>query len=196
LSLHTFNTIAATTVAEYSVKGSKFIAYAYPVKDLEEVKTNLDLLRSQHPKAVHHCYAYKLSNQQFRANDDGEPSGTAGRPILGQLDSKQVSNVLVIVVRYFGGVLLGTSGLISAYKKATQDALQLAKIIECERQDHYQLEFNYDSLEAVMNFMKKRGITILSKDLDMQCVMEIEAATKFADQIIEELSPIVKITKT
>lgn len=192
---HTYQSIETATLGEYVVKGSKFLGFAFPVQSIEEVKHHLDAVRLLHPKAVHHCYAYKLSNSQFRANDDGEPSGTAGRPILGQLDSKDITNVLVIVVRYFGGVLLGTTGLISAYKKATQEALLQAKIIECEFAQSYQLRFSYAQMEHVMNYLKRHHIAIVSKQLDMECVIDIELPSRIEVPFLTEFSAVIQITK-
>ena len=127
-----YQTIAQPSFAEFKDRGSRFLAYAYPIKLVEEFKEKLQLLKKEHPKAVHHCFAYRigLDNNIFRVSDDGEPSGTAGKPILGQIDSKQLTNVLIIVVRYFGGTLLGVPGLINAYKSAAAMALQLTPFIQ------------------------------------------------------------------
>src|SRR5688500_10700449 len=120
-------TIDKPSFAEFKDRGSKFLAFAYPIETVESFKTCLQQLKKEHPKAVHHCFAYRIGTDRnnFRVNDDGEPSGSAGRPILGQIDSKELTNVAVIVVRYFGGTLLGVPGLINAYKSATSMALQL-----------------------------------------------------------------------
>lgn len=128
----TYKTITSPTQAEFKDKGSRFIAFAYPIRTLADVKKYLDPLKEEHHKARHWCYAYRLGvdGTQFRANDDGEPSGSAGRPILGQIDSVGVTDVLVVVVRYFGGTLLGVPGLIHAYKEATAQALAVAEVVE------------------------------------------------------------------
>lgn len=128
----TFRTLATPAEAEFKDKGSRFIAFAYPVRSVAEVKPYVDALRQGHHKARHWCYAYRLGTDgnQFRANDDGEPSGSAGRPILGQIDSAELTDVLVVVVRYFGGTLLGVPGLIHAYKTATAEVLQTAEVVE------------------------------------------------------------------
>ncbi len=130
--IETYQTLSAPNQAEFKDKGSRFIAFAYPIRSTEEVKQYVDTLRQEHHKARHWCYAYRLGvdGNQFRANDDGEPSGSAGRPILGQIDSAELTDVLVVVVRYFGGTLLGVPGLIHAYKTSTQMALQSAQIIQ------------------------------------------------------------------
>ena len=126
-----YNTIDSPSIAEFKERGSKFIAYAFPVQTINDFKEKLAGIKKEHPKATHHCFAYRLGldGSVFRVSDDGEPSGSAGRPILGQIDSKQVTNVGVVVVRYFGGTLLGVPGLINAYKTATSMALQITPII-------------------------------------------------------------------
>ena len=132
MTITTYSTIAAHVQAEIKDKGSRFIAYAYPIQSVAQVKQYVDALREEHHKARHWCYAYRLGvdGLQFRANDDGEPSGSAGRPILGQIDSAGLTDVLVVVVRYFGGTLLGVPGLIQAYKNSTAEALAIAEIVE------------------------------------------------------------------
>ncbi len=127
-----YYTIENPSIAEFKDKGSKFIAYAFPVNEVKDFKEKLAAIKKEHPKATHHCFAYRIGTDgtTYRVSDDGEPSGSAGRPILGQLDSKQLTNVLVIVVRYFGGTLLGVPGLINAYKSSAAMALQLVAIIK------------------------------------------------------------------
>jgi len=161
-----FQTIAKPTIGEYKEKGSKFIAYAFPVSNAEEWQAKLNDVKKEHPKGRHHCYAYRLGvdDTNFRANDDGEPSGTAGKPILGQLKSFKVTNTIVIVVRYFGGTLLGASGLIHAYKTATADALQQANIIEQTISDIYRLTFDYAIMSNVMNAIKKCQLPMIHQD--------------------------------
>ena len=195
LENHIYYTISSATVADFTVKGSKFISYSFPVSSIEFIKLHLDEVKKLHPKAVHHCYAYRLSKQQFRANDDGEPSGTAGRPILGQIDSKRLTNTLVVVVRYFGGVLLGTSGLVSAYKKAAHDCLAAAKVISCDYVDSYQVDFAFEGLEQVMSFMKKRNIQIIEKQLELNCSIKISMPIKHLEELENELSTISTISK-
>lgn len=158
----TYQTIAAPCMGVYKEKGSKFIAYAFEVHSEQDVKAFLEEVRQEHFKARHHCYAYRigLEGKRFRANDDGEPSGTAGRPILGQIDSFGLANVLVIVVRYFGGTKLGTSGLKRAYKSSTIDALEQASIEERIVEQHFEVVFEYAATSAVMNFLKKEAYPI------------------------------------
>lgn len=162
----TYHTIQAPTIGEYKEKGSKFIAYAYQVDNIATIKNCLEEVRKLHNKARHHCYAYRLGldNNNYRANDDGEPSGTAGRPILGQLDSFGLRHVLVVVVRYFGGTKLGTSGLKRAYKESTIDALQQATIIEKIVTQKFVLTYDYAATAAVMNYVNEANLDILSTE--------------------------------
>jgi uncharacterized YigZ family protein len=161
-----YKTISEGTIGEFRDKGSKFLAYTYPIRAEEEVAPHIEILRKEHPKARHWCYAWRigLDKNNYRANDDGEPSNTAGRPILGQIDSFGLTNVLIIVVRYFGGTLLGTSGLIQAYRESASDALSQAEIIENVVCDFYQITFDYAQMPDVMNALKKMNIELKSKD--------------------------------
>jgi uncharacterized YigZ family protein len=161
-----YKTISEGTIGEFRDKGSKFLAYTYHIREEESVALHIETLRKEHPKARHWCYAWRigLDKNNYRANDDGEPSNTAGRPILGQIDSFGLTNVLIIVVRYFGGTLLGTSGLIQAYRESAADALSQAKIIENTVCDFYQIIFDYAQMPDVMNVLKKMNLEIKSKD--------------------------------
>ncbi len=161
-----YYTIVEGSQGEFRDRGSKFLAYAFPVKSENEWQERLTELKKSHPKANHHCYAYRLGLDQnnFRANDDGEPSGTAGRPILGQIDSFGLTNIIVIVVRYFGGTKLGTSGLINAYKVSTAAALEKASILEKTVEDIYQLTFDYALMSKVMNAVKRLEIEMIEQD--------------------------------
>lgn len=162
----TYLTIAAPATGEFRDRGSKFLAYAYPVEQDPEIGGHLAELKKLHPKARHYCYAWRLGldGLQFRANDDGEPSGTAGRPILGQIDSFGLTNVLVVVVRYFGGTKLGTSGLIHAYKVSAEAALQQAEVREGTLRDFFAVSFDYSLLSDVMNALKQQDIDIVQQD--------------------------------
>ena len=152
-------------------KASKFLAFAFPCYNADDLKQSLELIRVLHPKASHHCYAYRIGTDKnnFRANDDGEPSGSAGRPILGQIDSFHLSNVLIIVVRYYGGTNLGVSGLINAYKKSAQDALVNAQIIEKELLQTWQVSCSYTEVNDLFNQLKKIGIENLKEDYSDLC---------------------------
>lgn len=168
-------TLADPSTGVFRDRGSKFLAYAWPVRTEAEVQEHLAAVRKLHPKARHFCYAYRigLDNNNFRANDDGEPSGTAGKPILGQLDSFGVANVFIVVVRYFGGTLLGTSGLINAYRSAAQDALEKAAIVEQLVEDVYRLTFEYALMPDVMTAVKRLDINVLKQDFTEVGKLEI-----------------------
>jgi uncharacterized YigZ family protein len=168
-------TIEKTAFAEFKERGSKFIAFAYPMQSVDEFKVHLQLLKKEHPKAVHHCFAYRLGldGNNFRVSDDGEPSGTAGRPILGQIDSKLLTDTAVIVVRYFGGTLLGVPGLINAYKTATIMALQLVPTVEKAIEIVYELQFDYTRLNEVMTICKQFGCTVIGQEQQLFCLLKI-----------------------
>lgn len=161
-----YKTISDRSEGEFKDRGSKFFAYAFPAYSEAEWHSALDTIKALHPKARHLCYAYRLgtSGNQFRANDDGEPSGTAGKPILGQIDSFGLTNVFIVVVRYFGGTLLGTSGLINAYRTSAAEALNQANIIEKIVADVYELVFDYAIMSDVMNGVKKLNLEVISQD--------------------------------
>lgn len=169
-----YHTLAQPSTGLFRDRGSKFLAFAYPINEEQEVHAHIETLKKLHPKARHYCYAYRigLEGLRFRANDDGEPSGTAGRPILGQIDSFGLTNVAVIVVRYFGGTLLGASGLIQAYRAAAEDALQQAEIIEKQLEDRFRIEFTYLRMSDVMNALKKLHLPVYAQDFSDQGVVE------------------------
>lgn len=171
----TYKTLSAPIQAEFKDKGSRFIAYAYPVLTADDVKKHIDDLRQEHHKARHWCYAYRLGTDgnQFRANDDGEPSGSAGRPILGQIDSFELTDVLVVVVRYFGGTLLGVSGLIHAYKMATQMAFQAAAIVEKNIEKMLYLRCDYPHLNDALRIVKNHHANIIAQDLQLDCRLTV-----------------------
>ncbi len=162
----TYRTLAAPATGEFKDRGSKFIAYAFPVQTEEEALAHLATLRREHPKARHHCFAWRLGSdgQHFRANDDGEPSGTAGRPILGQIDAAGLTNVVVVVVRYFGGTLLGTSGLIQAYRESAAEALRNAPVVERTILAEVHAEVAYAALPEWTGACKRLGLEILRED--------------------------------
>jgi uncharacterized YigZ family protein len=173
--LEYYQTIDRESFAEFKDRGSKFLAYVYPVASIEEVKKWIQFHKKEHPKAVHHCFAYRLGGDgnQFRVSDDGEPSGTAGRPILGQIDSKQLTDVLVVVVRYFGGTLLGVPGLINAYKTAATLALQLIPVIQKPIEVMYELHFDYTLMNEVMMIVKQAGCSIAGQESQLFCLLKI-----------------------
>jgi len=171
----TYRTLELPIQAEFKDKGSRFLAFAYPVQTTEQVKKHVDDLRQEHHKARHWCYAYRLGvdGNQFRANDDGEPSGSAGRPILGQIDSFELIDVLVVVVRYFGGTLLGVPGLIHAYKTSTQMALENAQIIERNIEKTVRIRCEYPYLNEAIRIAKNHQAEIIEQDLQLDCRLTV-----------------------
>lgn len=170
-----YRTIAVPSEAIYTEKRSKFIAIALPVRTVEEVKMRLEEYQKKYYDARHVCYAYMLGHERkdFRANDNGEPSGTAGKPILGQINSNELTDVLVIVVRYFGGIKLGTSGLIVAYRTAAAEALAAAAFVERTVDDEVEVLFEYPFMNDVMRVVKEEEPTIVSQTYDMDCMMRL-----------------------
>jgi len=171
----TYKTIIAPTEGIYKEKGSKFLSFAIPVSNADEVKEIVKNYRKEYYDSRHVCYAYMLGaeRKEFRANDDGEPSGTAGRPILGQINSRELTNILVIVVRYFGGILLGTGGLVVAYKEATTDALDQAEVIEKTVDESISILFDYVLMNEVMRIIKDTNAQITSQSFENQCEMQL-----------------------
>jgi len=191
-----YKTIDEPSEGIFRDKGSKFIAYAYPFKDENKVKEIIAELKSMHPKARHHCWAYRLTPDRtvFRVNDDGEPSGTAGRPILNVLLSMDVTNIMVVVVRYFGGTLLGVPGLINAYKSATQEALQIAEIVEKTVNDVYEVTFDYIQMNDVMRIIKETEVIVLSQDFDTKCKITFEIRKLQVNEVIGRMEKIEGLT--
>jgi len=193
-----YKTIAKPAEGSYSEKRSKFLAYAFPVQNEQEVKQRLAEIQKKHWDARHHCYAYILGPHKdaYRLNDNGEPSGTAGRPIYGQLLSKDVTNTLVIVVRYFGGIKLGVSGLQNAYKVAAREALDAAVIEERTIQEIYRVTFEYTKMNDIMQILKNPEIQVLDRQSYMQCVYTISVRQRDADRIAEALRkiPMTEVT--
>ena len=171
----TYRSIAAPAKGIYKELGSKFLAFAYPVETEEEAKNLLAAVRKEYFDARHHCFAWRLglTGEPYRLSDDGEPSSTAGRPIHGQLLSNGLSDILVVVVRYFGGVKLGVPGLIRAYKTATQDAIANATIIEKIAGEHFTLKFGYLQMNDVMKVLKDMGLTPIRQAFDLDCTLEV-----------------------
>jgi uncharacterized YigZ family protein len=166
-----FYTLGAAGNAEYKDRGSRFVAFASPVNSIGAFKQFLDTVRKEHPKATHHCFAYRIGidGNTFRVSDDGEPSGTAGRPILGQIDSKQLLDACIIVVRYFGGTLLGVPGLINAYKTAASLVLQTTPVIQKAIEVDYNIQFDYTQMNEVMHLLKQYNATIIEKEMNLFC---------------------------
>lgn len=183
----TYLTISKPSQGLYKDKGSKFIAYAFPVSTEEEIKKHQADLRKEHHSARHHCYAYRLGAEKlvYRANDDGEPSGTAGKPILGQLQSKDVTDILIVVVRYFGGTLLGVSGLINAYKLAAAEALTNSIIIEKIVTERFELQFDYLQMNDVMKIIKDEHLEIKSQNFELTCSLVFEVRKNNSSKVQE-----------
>lgn len=188
----TYKTIATPAEGIFRDRGSKFIGYAFPIESEGEIKNIISQIKAEHPKARHVCWALRLSPDRsvFKINDDGEPSGTAGRPILNTLLSQDLTQVFVAVVRYFGGTLLGVPGLINAYKTATIEALSAAQIIEKTINDQYQIQFDYLQMNEVMKLMKDEKVELVEQKMDNQCEMVIEIRKTQVDKIIHQLEKI------
>lgn len=187
-----FRTIKSKSEGIYKEKGSKFIALAYPVKNEQEIKAIQQELRKEFYDARHHCFAYRLgpNKEKFRANDDGEPSGSAGKPILGQLLSLDLTDILVVVIRYFGGTKLGVSGLINAYRTSTRDALDDASILTKTQQKKYKIRFDYVQLNGVMKIVKEDQPKIIFQEFEMDCQMTLSIRVSEADKLESKLSKI------
>lgn len=187
-----YYTIGKPGTGEFKDRGSKFIAYAFPVASPSDFKKRLQDLKTEHPKAAHHCFAYRLGfdGNNFRSSDDGEPSGTAGKPMLGQIDNKQLTNVAVIVVRYFGGTLLGTPGLINAYKTATALALQTTPVLQKAIEVKYHVQFDYTKTNEVMTILKKYNCSILDQKMDLFCEIDVGVPKKNHELVILKLEGI------
>ncbi len=188
-----YKTISFQSTGEFKDRGSKFIAYAFSVYTDEAWQEKLQEIKKLHPKARHHCYAYRLGldKNKFRANDDGEPSGTAGRPILGQIDHFGLTNIIIIVIRYFGGTKLGTSGLINAYKNAAHDALQQANIIEKTLDDIFKISFDYALMSDVMNAVKKLDLEICKQEFEAAAFLEIAVRQGDREQTLRRLRSLI-----
>ena len=188
----TYKTIRHISEGTYRDKGSKFIAYLYPVTSENDVKDIMSKLKAEHPKARHHCWALRISQDRtvFRINDDGEPSGTAGRPILNTLLSYELTNVLAVVVRYFGGTLLGVPGLINAYKAATIEAVKQADIIEKTVNSVFSIEFGHPQMNEVMKMIKEEDLKIFNQKFDLNCSFEVEIRQSQVNKVLGRLEKV------
>jgi uncharacterized YigZ family protein len=188
----TYLTIKAFSQGMYKEKGSRFIALAYPVSTQEAIKNILDSVRKEHHSARHHCFAWVLGKKRetFRISDDGEPSGSAGRPIMGQINSSELTDILIVVVRYFGGKLLGVSGLINAYRSAAESAINNSEIVELIIQDYFELVFPYSSINDVMKVIKDEDISQSKQKFEIECKMTINFRSSARERILSSLSRI------
>lgn len=192
----TYKTIAfASPEFLFKEKNSKFFGYAFPIQSEVEVKPIIDSLRKQHPNARHYCYAYQIGsdNMVYRANDDGEPSNTAGMPIYGQIQSFALTNILVVVVRFFGGIKLGVGGLISAYRTSAQLTLESSKIIEKTINSHFLISFDYKNINKVMRVIKEKNIEIVFQKMELSCEIEISCRKKNAEMIFDIFNSLFEI---
>ena len=186
----TYRSIAAPAKGIYKELGSKFLAFAHPVETEDQAKEILAAIRKEYFDARHHCFAWRigLTGEPYRLSDDGEPSSTAGRPIHGQLLSQELSDILVVVVRYFGGVKLGVPGLIRAYRTATQDALSNARIVEKVAGEHFTLKFGYLQMNDVMKVLKDMGLTPLRQSFDLDCSLEVRVRLSQIEDFRKQLA--------
>lgn len=187
-----YYTIDKPAMAEFRDRGSRFLAYAFPILTVEEFKKRLVELKEEHPKAVHHCFAYRIGTDgnNFRAVDDGEPSGSAGRPILGQIDSKELVNIAVVVVRYFGGTLLGVPGLINAYKTVTSMVLQTIPVVQRTVEIDYVIEFDYTKLHQILTILKKFNCKIHSQETQLFCNIRVGIPKSMSELCLLRLNEI------
>ncbi len=194
----TYRTIKEPVEGLFKDRGSRFIARAFPVRREEEVKEILSKLRREYHDARHHCYAYILgpSKSAYRINDDGEPSGTAGKPIHGQLLSRDLTDIIVVVIRYFGGVKLGIPGLINAYREATKDALDKAVIVEKLVTDKLIIEYDYPLMDVVMRFLKEKNIEIINTKFELNCRVEIAVRRSETEQVTNSLGAVHGVVVT
>jgi uncharacterized YigZ family protein len=195
----TYKTIAtASEEVLYKEKNSKFFGYAFPVTTEDEIKEILERLRKEHFSARHWCYAYQMGTEkiQYRANDDGEPNNSAGMPIYGQIQSFDVTNVVIIVVRYFGGVKLGVGGLISAYKTAAQMTLENSEIVERTIDKHFIISFGYAHMNKVMRIIKEKNLQIVSQKMEMDCEIEISIRKKNVQNLLDTFESLYEIKLT
>jgi uncharacterized YigZ family protein len=190
-----FTITEPSTEVLFKEKNSKFFGYAFPITSEEEVKIHIESLKKQHFSARHWCYAYQIGTDkiQYRANDDGEPNNSAGMPIYGQIQSYNITNVLVVVVRYFGGVKLGVGGLITAYKTTAQMALEESEIIEKTIDTHFLVQFDYKNMNKVMRVIKEKNIMIISQKMEEDCQIEIATRKKNAKNIFDIFEAIFEV---
>ena len=187
-----YYTISQPVVAEFKDRGSRFLAYAFPITTVDDFKERLKQLKEEHPKAAHHCFAYRLGidGNTFRVSDDGEPSGSAGKPILGQIDSKQATNILIIVVRYFGGTQLGIPGLINAYKTAASMVLQVTAVVPKPVLRNYRIQFDYTQMNEIMRLVKQFECIVIKQETQLFCSMDIGIPKNRTEDVLYKLGEI------
>ena len=187
-----YTSVENGAMAEFRDKGSRFLGYTFPVNNQQDFKDRLADIKKEHPKATHHCFAYRigLTGDQWRVSDDGEPSGTAGRPILGQIDSRQVTNVMIVVVRYFGGTLLGVPGLIAAYKSAASLALQVTQLVQKPVLENWTIQFDYTQMNEVMKVIKQFDCVIIRQETNLFCSIVAGIPKSRTDEILYKIKEI------
>ena len=191
-----YTTIEKSSNAEFKDRGSRFIAFAFPIESTDDFKKQLQVLKKAHPKAVHHCFAYRIGTDgnNFRSSDDGEPSGTAGKPILGQLISKGITNTAVVVVRYWGGTMVGVPGLINAYKTAAALALQVTPFVEKQIEVNYSIEFDYTQMNEVMMILKQFNCTILTNEMQLFCNIKAGVPKNRLEEVLYRLKDLQNVS--
>jgi len=187
-----YKTIATTSQGIFKEKGSRFVSFAVPISSQEEIKPIIDKIRKEHHEARHHCYAYIIGYERiiWRVNDDGEPSGTAGRPILGQINSFGLTNIIIVVSRYFGGTLLGVSGLINAYRSSAESALRNAELTEKTVNEYYKITYPYISMNDVMKILKEENIGQSEQSFDIECNILLNFRVSAKEKVLNRLSRI------
>ncbi|MGD0755729.1 MAG: YigZ family protein [Bacteroidales bacterium] len=187
-----YKTITSSSQGIYKEKGSRFISFAFPISGQEEIKPIIDKIKKEHHEARHHCYAYMLGHERiiWRVNDDGEPSGTAGKPILGQISSFGLTNILIVVSRYFGGTLLGVSGLINAYRSAAMAAIQNAELTEKTVNEYYEITYPYISMNDVMRILKEENLGQSEQSFDLECRILLNFRISVKEKVLNRLSRI------
>ena len=190
-----YNTIEQEGFAEYKERGSKFLAYSFPFNDAQKLKTIIQNLKKEHPKAVHFCFAYKIGidGNKFRSSDDGEPSGSAGKPILGQIESKGLTDVLIVVVRYFGGTLLGVPGLISAYKSAASMSLQVIPVIRKPILAYLKIDVDFTKMNEILAILKKYNCQIIDRENSLFSSLSVGIPLEMKEEALYNLSQIQNI---
>ena len=186
----TYRTIKSTAEGLYKEKGSRFVSVAIPIADQKEIKPIIDSIKKEHHEARHHCYAYMIGHERsiWRVNDDGEPSGTAGRPILGQINSTGLTNIIIIVCRYFGGTLLGVSGLINAYRSAAASAIANGEVVERTVQDYFEIKFPYSSMNDVMKILKEENLGQSQQSFELECSILVNFRQSVRVKVLNRLS--------
>jgi uncharacterized YigZ family protein len=191
-----YRTIKMPSKGEFKDRGSKFFSFAYPIETEEEFKENLQDLKKEYHDARHHVYAFRLGcdKKTFRASDDGEPSNSSGPPVLGQIQSYDLTNIMIVVVRYFGGTKLGVPGLINAYRTAAADAIENAKIIEKTETKTVRIQFEYPDMNNVMRIIKDQDLNVINQDFQLNCIIDLSVRLRDIDQVLERINKLEKVT--